>query len=62
VIRYTRTFRLRADNPHSALTQPAFSMRCKAGYKEPSSICRCQGRLTVLGISDGNRSLTVAAR
>jgi hypothetical protein len=39
VILYTRILRFPADKPHSAPTQPAFNMRCKAGYNEPSSIC-----------------------
>jgi len=38
VILNTRILRFLTDNPHSALTQPAFNMRCKAGYNDPSSI------------------------
>jgi hypothetical protein len=33
-----RTGRFLADTPIAESSQPAFSMRCSAGYKEPSSI------------------------
>ena len=35
-----RTGRFLAERPISVSSQPAFNIRCKAGYRDPSSICR----------------------